>query len=142
MVYMVVSASLALDLTGATDYWYLDDPHTCQLYNGYKVCSQHLIRPRCHLRAQQHLPLNRQAPQPFAVRSSIFGFNLAEPNYHSWPCAQCPGFSNSFFYSIVGAVDCVCMLLGSMAFSTLMRHWTYVDALNVSQGAVKDFPVL
>eukprot|EP00193_Tetraselmis_chui_P006517 CAMPEP_0177766270 /NCGR_PEP_ID=MMETSP0491_2-20121128/8439_1 /TAXON_ID=63592 /ORGANISM="Tetraselmis chuii, Strain PLY429" /LENGTH=590 /DNA_ID=CAMNT_0019282681 /DNA_START=386 /DNA_END=2155 /DNA_ORIENTATION=- len=82
MVYMVVSASLALDLTGATDYWYLDDPHTCQLYNGYK----------------------------------------------------CPGFSNSFFYSIVGAVDCVCMLLGSMAFSTLMRHWTYVDALNVSQG--------
>jgi len=81
MVYMIVSSSLALDLTGATDYWYLDDPDTCLLYNGYK----------------------------------------------------CPGFSNSFFYSVVGAVDCLCMLLGSMAFSTLMRHWTYVHALNVSQ---------
>mmetsp|Transcript_39767 Transcript_39767/g.112843 ORF Transcript_39767/g.112843 Transcript_39767/m.112843 type:complete len:606 (-) Transcript_39767:97-1914(-) len=81
MVYMIVSAALALDLTGATDYWYLNDPDTCVEYHGYR----------------------------------------------------CPGFSNSFFYSVVGAVDCLCMLLGSVAFSTLMRHWTYVQALNVSQ---------
>jgi len=81
MTYMIVSASLALDLTGATEYWYLEDPSSCLEYNGFR----------------------------------------------------CPGFSNSFFYSVVGAVDCACMMLGSVAFSTLMKHWTYVHALNVSQ---------
>lgn len=37
MVYMIISAGLALDLTGATEYWYVEDPSHCLEYNGYKV---------------------------------------------------------------------------------------------------------
>ena len=44
----------------------------------------------------------------------------------------CPEFSASFYFTVVGILDSACGLIGTAAFNTLMRDWTYVKALNVS----------
>lgn len=48
-------------------------------------------------------------------------------------CADCPHFSATFYYTVMGFADSCFMLLGSALFSRYMTAWTYCSALAVSQ---------
>jgi len=47
-------------------------------------------------------------------------------------CEDCPHFSATFYYTVMGVADSLFMLVGSYIFSRYMAHWTYRRALAVS----------
>eukprot|EP00668_Euglena_longa_P004609 GGOE01005379.1.p1 GENE.GGOE01005379.1~~GGOE01005379.1.p1 ORF type:complete len:613 (-),score=226.53 GGOE01005379.1:285-2123(-) len=48
-------------------------------------------------------------------------------------CVDCPHFSATFYYTVMGIADSCFMLLGSTLFSRYMSNWSYCSALAVSQ---------
>eukprot|EP00667_Euglena_gracilis_P005873 EG_transcript_5913 len=48
-------------------------------------------------------------------------------------CEDCPHFSATFYYTVMGVADSVFTLIGSYIFSQYISHWSYRRALCVSQ---------
>ena len=36
----------------------------------------------------------------------------------------CPGFTPTFYYTVIGVVDSLCMMLGTYVFNSYMKEWT------------------
>jgi len=47
-------------------------------------------------------------------------------------CVNCPHFSATFYYTVIGVVDSLFMMIGSYIFSQYMSKWTYRSALFLS----------
>ena len=47
-------------------------------------------------------------------------------------CVDCPHFTATFYYTVIGVLDSVMMVVGSTIFRTYMRDWTYHSALSLS----------
>ena len=70
----------------------------------------------------------RTAPQ--SIPRSRLRLSLA-PRYPV--CENCPHFSTTFYYTVVGVANSVFMMAGSTIFKKYMYDWTYHGALCISQ---------
>jgi len=48
-------------------------------------------------------------------------------------CVDCPHFSNTFYFTVVGVTDAIFMTLGAQLFNATLSTWTYRRALAVTQ---------
>eukprot|EP00668_Euglena_longa_P004893 GGOE01005734.1.p1 GENE.GGOE01005734.1~~GGOE01005734.1.p1 ORF type:complete len:628 (+),score=126.49 GGOE01005734.1:124-1884(+) len=48
-------------------------------------------------------------------------------------CVNCPHFSATFYYTVIGMADSVFMLVGSFIFTRYLTRWSYRQVLCVSQ---------
>ena len=93
------------------------------------------------------LPASIWKPMLFMFLSNAMGFSTAgfvdnfyldsatpeESARTGYPvCEDCPHFSATFYYTVIGVLDQIMMVVGSWVFRTYMRDWTYRTALSVS----------